>query len=161
MEIIFIDGGLIKPEFIKEKEPEKDTQLKIDFDIINEKEKEEQSKKLNTDKYKKLTKEELIKIVIEIEQKFEKSEKIANEKYSELFGKYNQLLVKENKQYHTIQNLKSTISMLEESNGKLVNDYNFLQKLYNGIRESCIKWKNEAINYQYKLRKYQLFDDLL
>lgn len=160
MEIIIIDGGLIKPELIIEKESKKDTQLEINFDET-EKEKEEQPKKLNVDKYKKLTKDELIKILIETEQKFEEFEKIADEKYSDLFGKYNQLLVKENKQYHAIQNLKCTVNMLEESNSKLVNDYNFLQRLYNGIIKTCAKWKNEAINYQYKLRKYQLFDDLL
>ena len=169
-------------KMLEEQLKEKDSQLEIDFEKANAEAKQDEI-------FSKMTKKELIEYIkeknielekcnesrkcetmikenlrnklAETEQKFEEFKKMANEKHLDLFRKYNQLLVKENKQSHIIQNLKGIVNMLEESNGKLVNDYNFLQRLYNGTREACAKWKNEAINYQYQLNKYKIFNGFI
>lgn len=137
----------------------KDTQLEINFDKI-EKEKEIVDKNKTKSKYENLTKSELIKLLIEKDKEIEerKNDKIA---FNNLREKYNVLANKFNEQCDTINCLVNRNKVLGDCNKKLSDDYNYIERLYNGTREACAKWKNEAIIYQHRLRTYKILDDII
>lgn len=128
--------------------------------MIKLKKKEIVDKNKTKSKYENLTKAELIKLLIE---KDKETEERKNDKtnFINLCEKYNELINKFNKQFDTINCLVNRNKVLGDCNKKLSDDYNYMERLYNGTREDCARWKKEAIKYQYQLKTYKMFNDII